>query len=177
MSENAKRNKLFEILRNENPEPPVIVFVNQKRTADMLARALEAAGYHACALHGGKDQDRRNDAMADIKTSRKDILVATDVAGRGIDIKDVGMVINYDMSSTVEAYTHRIGRTGRAGKKGEAITFLTREDSGVFYELKQILQSSPHATMPPEFLNHPEAQNKPGTVTQRKNKGGNEMFV
>lgn len=177
ISEGAKRNKLFEILRNENPDPPVIVFVNQKRSADTLARALEEAGYHACALHGGKDQDKRNNAMSNIKTKSKDILVATDVASRGIDIKDVGMVINYDMSKTIEAYTHRIGRTGRAGKKGEAITFLTKEDSYLFYDLKQVLKASPLSSMPPEFANHPDAQTKPGTVTQKKGKDSKDLFV
>lgn len=178
LSESAKRKKLFEILRTENPEPPVIVFVNQKSSADTLAKALEADGFAACALHGGKDQDKRDSAMTNIKSKSKDILVATDVAGRGIDIKDVGLVINYDMSRTVEAYTHRIGRTGRAGKKGEAITFLTKEDSHLFYDLKQILLASPHATMPNEFTNYPDASNKPGTVTQKKGgKGGRDMLV
>lgn len=177
LSESAKRNKLFEILRNENPEPPVIVFVNQKRTADTLAKALEELGYHACALHGGKDQERRDTAMTNIKSKSKDILVATDVAGRGIDIKDVGLVINYDMPRNVEAYTHRIGRTGRAGKRGEAITFLTKEDSHLFYDLKQMLLTCPHATMPNEFSNHPDAMNKPGTVTQGKGRKDKDMFV
>lgn len=177
LNEGAKRSKLFEILRNENPEPPIIVFVNQKRAADFLAKTLEDAGYHACALHGGKDQDKRDTAMTNIKSRSKDILVATDVASRGIDIKDVGMVINYDMSKTIEAYTHRIGRTGRAGKKGEAITFLTREDSHLFYDLKQILLSSPHAHMPSEFANHPDAQVKPGTISQKRFKSGKDMFV
>jgi len=177
LSEAAKRNKLFEILSHENPEPPIIVFVNQKRSADTLARVLEEAGYHACALHGGKDQDKRNNAMTNIKSKSKDILVATDVASRGIDIKDVGMVINYDMSKNIEAYTHRIGRTGRAGKKGEAISFVTKEDSHLFYDLKQILLSSPHSSMPTEFANHPDALNKPGTVSQKKSKDGRDMFV
>lgn len=115
--------------------------------------------------------------MTDIKSKSKDILVATDVASRGIDIKDVGMVINYDMSRNIEAYTHRIGRTGRAGKKGEAITFLTKEDSAIFYDLKQVLSASPHSSMPSEFANHPDALNKPGTVTQKKGKEGRDMFV
>lgn len=177
LSESAKRRKLFDILNQEEPEPPVIVFVNQKRSADTLAKALEIAGYQACALHGGKDQDKRNTAMTDIKSKSKAILVATDVAGRGIDIKDVTMVINYDMSPTIEAYTHRIGRTGRAGKKGEAISFLTKEDSHLFYDLKQLLLKSPHSSMPQEFSNHPDALNKPGTVIQKKGKDTKDMFV
>ena len=67
-------------------------------------------------------------------------------------------------------YTHRIGRTGRAGKAGKAITFLTKEDSAVFYELKEVLLESPVSQCPPELLNHPDAQNKPGTVVTKRNK-------
>lgn len=168
VSESAKRRKLYEILHNENPEPPVIVFVNQRRSADTLAEALEREGFHAIALHGGKTQDKRNNAMTDIKSRSKDIIVATDVAGRGIDIRDVGLVINYDMAKNMEDYTHRIGRTGRAGKKGEAITFLTEDDSSLFYDLKQVLMSSPNSSMPTEFANHPLANNKSVTMSKEK---------
>ena len=82
--------------------------------------------YNAATLHGGKGQEQREFALSGLKAGAKDILVATDVAGRGIDIKDVSLVINYDMAKSIEAYTHRIGRTGRAGKSGKAITFLTQ---------------------------------------------------
>merc|ERR1719447_1602035 len=87
-----------------------------------------------------------------------------------IDVKDVSLVINYDMAKTIEMYTHRIGRTGRAGKSGKAITFLTTEHAELFYDLKAMLQSSPVSTCPHELSSHPEAQNKPGTVTQKKRK-------
>ena len=87
--------------------------------------------------------------------------MATDVAGRGIDIKDVSMVINYDMAKTIEDYTHRIGRTGRAGKTGVAVTFLTKEDSALFYDLKQVVTASPVSTIPAEPDKHPDAQAKP----------------
>ena len=96
--------------------------------------------------------------------------MATDVAGRGIDIKDVSMVINYDMAKTIEDYTHRIGRTGRAGKTGVAVTFLTKEDSALFYDLKQVVSASPVSTLPTELEKHPDAQAKPGTVVQKKRK-------
>merc|ERR1719167_1514898 len=157
MAESAKRNKLIEIL-NGGVEPPIIIFVNQKM------------GYNAATLHGGKGQEQREQALSGLKEGGKDILVATDVAGRGIDVKDVSLVINYDMAKTIEMYTHRIGRTGRAGKSGKAITFLTTEHAELFYDLKAMLQSSPVSTCPHELSSHPEAQNKPGTVTQKKRK-------
>ena len=94
--------------------------------------------------------------------------MATDVAGRGIDIKDVSFVINYDMAKSIEDYTHRIGRTGRAGKLGTAITFLTKEDSILFYDLKMSILESPLSECPNELANHPEAQHKPGTVVQKR---------
>lgn len=119
-------------------------------------------------MHGGKGQDLREYALASLKDGSKDILVATDVAGRGIDIKDVSLVLNYDMAKSIEDYTHRIGRTGRAGKYGKAITFLTKEDTQVFYDLKQLLLESPISTCPPELANHPEAQQKPGIYAMKK---------
>jgi len=167
--ENDKRNKLISIL-NSGIDPPIIIFVNQKKGADVLAKGLEKMGYNAATLHGGKGQEQRETALLGLKEGAKDILVATDVAGRGIDIKDVSLVINYDMAKSIEMYTHRIGRTGRAGKSGKSITFLTADDSHLFYDLKAMLLSSPVSSCPHELANHPEAQNKPGTVLQKKRK-------
>lgn len=167
LQENDKRRKLLEILER-GVVPPVIIFVNQKKGADVLAKGLEKLGYNACTLHGGKGQEQREYALASLKTGTKDILVATNVAGRGIDIKDVSMVINYDMAKSIEEYTHRIGRTGRAGKHGMAISFCTKDDSELFYDLKQTILSSPVSTCPAELLNHPDAQHKPGTVVTKK---------
>merc|ERR1719411_913334 len=169
VTESEKRKKLVEIL-NAGIDPPIIIFVNQKKGADVLAKGLEKMGYNAATLHGGKGQEQREHALSGLKAGSKDILVATDVAGRGIDIKDVSMVINYDMAKSIESYTHRIGRTGRAGKSGKAITFLTTEDAHLFYDLKAMLQSSPVSTCPHELSSHPEAQAKPGTVVQKKRK-------
>ncbi|CAG9864583.1 unnamed protein product [Phyllotreta striolata] len=167
MGENDKRKKLIEYL-SRGIEPPVIIFVNQKKGADVLAKGLEKLGYNACTLHGGKGQEQREYALASLKSGAKDILVATDVAGRGIDIKDVSMVINYDMAKTIEDYTHRIGRTGRAGKTGIAVSFCTNDDSALFFDLKQMLLSSPVSNCPPELMNHPECQAKPNQPKRRR---------
>ncbi|KAI7836834.1 hypothetical protein COHA_009335 [Chlorella ohadii] len=91
------------------------------------------------------------------------VLVATDVAGRGIDVANVALVINYDMAHTIEQYTHRIGRTGRAGRKGVAVTFLTLGDTEVFYDLKKFLEES-KAAVPAQLATHEAAKTKPGTI-------------
>ncbi|XP_034279652.2 probable ATP-dependent RNA helicase DDX23 [Pantherophis guttatus] len=125
-------------------------------------------GYNACTLHGGKGQEQCEFALSNLKAGAKDILVATDVAGRGIDIKDLSMVVNYDMAKNIEDYIHRIGRTGRAGKSGITISFVTKEDSAVFYDLKQAILESLVSSCPPELANHPDAQHKPRTILTKK---------
>lgn len=169
-NDSEKRKKLLELL-NSGIDPPVIIFVNQKKGADVLAKSLEKIGFRASTLHGGRNQEQREYALASVKAGSKDILVATDVAGRGIDIRDVSLVINYDMAKSIEDYTHRIGRTGRAGKTGVAISFLTKEDSALFYDLKRLLLESPASTCPPELANHPDAmQPKTGVAPPKKRK-------
>lgn len=96
------RKKLREVLDSGGFEPPIIIFVNQKKGADVLARSLEKMGYNSATLHGGKGQEQRDYALASLKDGQKDILVATDVAARGIDVKDVSVVINYDMAKSVQ---------------------------------------------------------------------------
>ncbi|KAJ3043102.1 DEAD (Asp-Glu-Ala-Asp) box polypeptide 23 [Rhizophlyctis rosea] len=163
--ENRKKSRLLEILASH--EPPIIVFVNQKKGCDVLSKALEKLGYKATTLHGGKSQEQREAALAALKTGTKDILVATDVAGRGIDVKNVSLVVNYDMAKNIEDYTHRIGRTGRAGQKGLAITFLGKGDEDVLYDLKMIISKSPISVVPPELAKHEAAQGK-GPRAKRK---------
>lgn len=101
-----------------------IIFVRTKRSADKLSKALKERGFDVVAIHGDKSQAQRNKALAAFKEDKINILLATDVVARGIDIDDVSHVINYDLPQTHEDYIHRIGRTGRAGKIGQAITFI-----------------------------------------------------
>ncbi|KAJ3106137.1 DEAD (Asp-Glu-Ala-Asp) box polypeptide 23 [Phlyctochytrium planicorne] len=158
--ENKKKNRLIEILNSGEYPAPIIVFVNQKKGCDVLSKALDKTGYRSATLHGGKSQEQRESALAALKTGTKDILIATDVAGRGIDIKNVSLVVNFDMAKNIEDYTHRIGRTGRAGQKGTAITFLASSDTDVYYDLKQLLMKSPGSRIPPELSNHEAALRK-----------------
>ncbi|MFA6066473.1 MAG: DEAD/DEAH box helicase [Candidatus Babeliaceae bacterium] len=101
-----------------------IIFVRTKRAADRLAKALAERGFDVASIHGDKTQAQRNKALSLFKNNKVKILLATDVVARGIDIDDISHVINYDLPQTHEDYIHRIGRTGRAGKIGQAITFI-----------------------------------------------------
>lgn len=138
----------------------VIVFVNSHKVCDYIGKVMERLGKATCVLHGGKTQDAREFAIEGYRAKRYQVLIATDVAGRGIDIPDVGLVINYQMPATIEAYTHRIGRTGRAGKKGVAASFVTPEDQDLFFDLRVLLSESGNE-VPPELAAHPAARKKP----------------
>ncbi|KAJ3925304.1 MAG: P-loop containing nucleoside triphosphate hydrolase protein [Lentinula lateritia] len=166
--EEKKKQKLLEILNTGQWGSPIIVFVNQKKTADLIAKEVGRAGWSTSTLHSGKNQEQREAALQALRDGAADILVATDLAGRGIDVQDVTLVINYQMASTIEAYVHRIGRTGRAGKLGTAITLLTNEDDEVMYDLKQEISKSPVSKVPPELAKHEAAQHKVSREMKRK---------
>lgn len=166
-NEDKKRGRLLEVL-NQGHQPPIIVFVNQKKTADQLAKDISRAGWSTTTLHSGKNQEQREAALASLRAGESDILVATDLAGRGIDVPDVSLVVNFQMAGTIEAYVHRIGRTGRAGKVGTAITFLTNDDADVMYDLKQEIMKSPVSKCPPELAKHEAAQSKISAAMKRR---------
>jgi ATP-dependent RNA helicase DDX23/PRP28 len=131
--EDKRKKRLNEILSSREFHPPIIVFVNIKRNCDAVARDIKHMGYSSVTLHGSKTQEQREAALASVRNGNTDVLVATDLAGRGIDVPDVSLVVNFNMATNIESYTHRIGRTGRAGKSGVAITFLGNEDTDVMY--------------------------------------------
>lgn len=158
--EDKRKKRLAEILQSNQYTPPIIVFVNIKRNCDTVARDIKRLGFSTVTLHGSKDQNQREAALASLRNGETDILVATDLAGRGIDVPDVSLVINFNMAHSIESYTHRIGRTGRAGKSGVAITFLGSEDADVMYDLKQMMQKSSISKVPDELRRHEAAQQK-----------------
>lgn len=122
----GKTRALEKVYRDH--APPVgqltVIFVDSKKKADEIELYLWNAGLKVCAIHGDRDQRERENAMESFKCGETPILVATDVAARGLDISNVGLVINYDMPKQMDDYVHRIGRTGRAGKRGQAIGFV-----------------------------------------------------
>ena len=114
-------------------------------------------------LRGGISQELRSEALDDFKKGQVGILVATDVAARGIDVKNVTHVINYDMPKTIEFYTHRIGRTGRAGARGVAVSYLSNDDVDIMFDLTKLLQNCKQH-VPKELLDHEGSKGKPGSI-------------
>jgi len=134
-----KRRAVLQLLR-ERDIKQAIVFVNSKLGAARLARAFERDGLRTAALHGDKSQDERLKSLAAFKAQEVDLLVATDVAARGLDIADLPAVFNFDVPFNAEDYVHRIGRTGRAGASGLAFTMVTREDGRLVADLEKLLK-------------------------------------
>ncbi|CAB40015.1 Pre-mRNA-splicing ATP-dependent RNA helicase prp28 [Schizosaccharomyces pombe] len=167
ISDDSKKwRRVEEILESNRFSPPIIIFVNLKRNIEAIAKQLNAIGWHAVTLHGSKSQEQRERAIEQLRNKTADILVATDIAGRGIDIPNVSLVLNYNMAKSIEDYTHRIGRTGRAGKSGTAITFLGPEDTDVYYDLRVLLSRSAKAHIPDELRNHEAAFVRHAAITQ-----------
>lgn len=166
--EEKRKKRMLEILQSREFRPPIIVFVNIKRNCDAVARDIKHMGFTSVTLHGSKTQEQREAALRSIRTGETDVLVATDLAGRGIDVSDVSLVINFNMATSIESYTHRIGRTGRAGKSGVAITFLGAEDKDVLYDLKQMLTKSSISRVPEELRKHEAAQQRSQRGQQKK---------
>ncbi|KAI7751626.1 hypothetical protein M8C21_014770, partial [Ambrosia artemisiifolia] len=136
-----KNRRLEQILRSQEPRSKIIIFCTTKKMCDQLARSLTRQ-FAAAAIHGDKSQGERDYVLNQFRTGRSPVLVATDVAARGLDIKDIRVVINYDFPTGVEDYVHRIGRTGRAGATGEAYTFFTDQDVKHASDLVKVLEGA-----------------------------------
>ncbi|KXN86398.1 Pre-mRNA-processing ATP-dependent RNA helicase PRP5 [Leucoagaricus sp. SymC.cos] len=154
-AEDTKFNRLLEILGqmyNEDPECRTLIFVDRQEAADNLLRELMRKGYLCMSLHGGKDQVDRDQTIADFKSGVVPIVIATSVAARGLDVKQLKLVINYDAPNHMEDYVHRAGRTGRAGNKGTCVTFITPEQDRYSVDIHRALKAS-NATIPQELEN------------------------
>ena len=135
----SHKKKLLLALLEQTATGRVLIFTRTKHRARSLARDLEKRGYRAAALQGNMSQNQRQRAIGGFRSGKYDILVATDVAARGIDVSEISHVINFDVPDTVDAYTHRIGRTGRAHKTGEAYTFVEPEQELIVRGIEKVL--------------------------------------
>jgi superfamily II DNA/RNA helicase len=116
--------QVLQDLLDQREFEKVLVFGRTKRGADKLARDLARTGFQVATIHGNKTQNQRQKSLESFRRGRVNVLIATDVVARGIDVDNITHVINYDLPETYDHYLHRIGRTGRAGKKGKALTFV-----------------------------------------------------
>ncbi len=117
----------------------VLIFTRTKHRANRVAQQIERAGYETAALHSNKSQNQRQNALDDFRLGRCRILVATDIAARGLDVESISHVINYDIPDTADTYIHRIGRTGRMAREGDAMTLVTTQDSAVVFDIEKAL--------------------------------------
>lgn len=154
LEEGEKFIRLLAILGEWYPEKAskILIFVDKQDAADNLLNSLLKRGYPSLSIHGGKDQDDRDSALEDFKSGIAPILVATSVAARGLDVKDLKLVINYECPNHMEDYVHRVGRTGRAGQKGTAYTFITGKQSAYASDIAKALKASDLAI--PDALQH-----------------------
>ena len=134
-----KRDLLVEILSARHADQ-VLVFGKTKHGCNRLAEQLEEAGLPAVAIHGNKSQAARQKALNEFKSGKARILVATDVAARGLDIPDLPLVINHDLPMVAEDYVHRIGRTGRNGAMGQALSLVSPEEGGLLRQIQRLLK-------------------------------------
>ncbi|MDH6342678.1 ATP-dependent RNA helicase RhlE [Parabacteroides sp. PFB2-12] len=132
-----KKDLLIDLLKKDR-EKSALVFSRTKHGADKIARILSKAGIGSAAIHGNKSQNARQRALADFKSNQIQALIATDIAARGIDINQLELVINYDLPDVAETYVHRIGRTGRAGHSGMALTFCSTEEYPMVKDIQKL---------------------------------------
>jgi len=141
VDQSRKSDLLVDLLATREVER-AIVFTRTKRGTDKVERMLNDAGLRSIGLHGDKSQGQRNKALAQFKAGTRKILVATDVAARGLDVSDVSHVVNFDMPTIPESYVHRIGRTGRAGRSGKAISLCDRSERNLLRDIERLTQTA-----------------------------------
>jgi superfamily II DNA/RNA helicase len=165
--ENQKVGVLTHILKERKDFDSIIVFTSSKMKVSEIVRSLRKAGFKATGISSNLDQDRREEVLRGFRSKRIRILVATDVMSRGIDIKEINMVVNYDVPHDAEDYVHRVGRTARANTKGEAFTLINEKDMHKVRKIERLIETKFEKLAPPEALG-------PGPVWSEKSKpGGN----
>ena len=173
----AQKLRIVEQLLGESPHR-VIVFVGSKMKVKDVAIALKRKGFNAEAMHSDLLQEQRDDVMYRFKVGQLDILVATDIVARGIDIDDIQLVINYDVPRDEEDYVHRIGRTARAGKEGRSVTLVSEKDQPLFRDIERFLEKEvPKEPVPAEFGEAPAytgraSGGRSGNRDRGRNRGG-----
>ena len=172
IAKSEKPNLLIELLDAHRDEL-ALVFGRTKHGSDKLAKRLEAAGFAVAAIHGNKSQGQRDRALKAFRAGEVRVLVATDVAARGLDIPDVKHVYNFDLPNVAENYVHRIGRTARAGRDGAAVAFCTPDEMGELKDIQKVMGISIPVASGRPWADLPDPNAKPkGRGGPRRGKGG-----
>lgn len=171
--ESEKNDKLMDFCMNMAEDDKVIIFVGKKIKVDEIEWKMRSSDMLCSSIHGDREQWERDMALNDFKTGRTQLLLATDVASRGIDIDDITHILNYDFPRNIEEYVHRIGRTGRAGRSGQAVSFYTEQDMRHAKELINILKEA-NQVIPEELYEmateyETKRQEKEENVSERRN--------
>jgi superfamily II DNA/RNA helicase len=178
----SKPALLLEVLKTETTDR-VLVFSRTKHGADKIVRHLQKSGYGAEAIHGNKSQNQRERVLADFRNGKLRILIATDIAARGIDVDGVSHVVNFDLPNIPESYVHRIGRTARAGRDGIAISFCDHEENAFLRDIERMIRIKIPSTdkrtgvrpaQRPADHHHANGQNRPNRGRQQRGHGGND---
>jgi superfamily II DNA/RNA helicase len=174
VDDRAHKDRLLEHLLRDTDVKQAIVFTATKRDADDVAGDLQSQGHAVAALHGDMDQHHRTRALSAMKQGRIRVLVATDVAARGIDVVGISHVINYDLPRSAESYVHRIGRTGRAGAKGLALSFAHRGDGGLLARIERFTgqRIAPHVVPGFEPKARPQGDARAASANGRRRNAG-----
>lgn len=174
-AEKPQKKELLSQLLKEEAGHQVLVFSRTKHGADSIARYLSRRGIACESIHGDKSQNSRQRALGNFKDGTSNVIIATDIAARGIDIKALDLVINYDLPDVPETYVHRIGRTGRAGCEGRAIAFCSNEEAPMLREIEKLigikLKLEHHELIPLDVSTTPAPQNA-APKAQAANRGG-----
>jgi ATP-dependent RNA helicase RhlE len=142
------KGALLIALLKQTDTNSVLVFTRTKHRAHRVAQQIARAGFGVTSLHGDRTQGQRQSALKGFKDGTHQIMIATDIAARGLDVESISHVINFDMPDTADAYIHRIGRTGRAERTGDAFTLVTPEDNDMVRALERIMGPLPKLTLP-----------------------------
>jgi ATP-dependent RNA helicase RhlE len=178
MDQGAKPTAMFK-LAEKHPGKRIIVFTRTKRGADKVAKRLNSEGIGAEAIHGNKSQGQRQRALDAFRKGSKLVLIATDIAARGIDIPDVGLVVNYDLPNVPESYVHRIGRTARAGASGMAVAFCSADEQKLLRAVEKVIKkqipamNADGSTLQPQAaraLDKTNSRRTPGRASGKPNK-------
>jgi ATP-dependent RNA helicase RhlE len=173
--DNKKKRKLLSLLIGSGNWKQVLVFARTKRNCDHLALALIKDGLVASAIHGGKSQGARTKALANFKLGKVRILVATDIAARGLDISQLPHVVNYELPHVPEDYVHRIGRTGRAGHKGEAISLVCVDELKLLKDIERLINIDIPKVIIENFEPDPTIKAQPITMGRQQRRGPKKL--